>query len=461
MSLTQMLAVLRARWRWMALVFCTLLGGAMAAAQLATPRYAASASLVFDFRPDPVAALAPGGLSPAAALATQADVLRSERVARRVIALLGLEKHSALRQRWQAETDGHIAMDRWLLELLAESLHVQTAREGGVVTVRVVAEDAQLAAAIANGFVQAYIDTSLELRVAPARQLGSFFGQQAQAARERLEQAQARLAAFRAAKGIVVADERLDIENARLAELSSQLTVLQSRAAESASRKAMAEGERADRLQELIANPLLSQLKADVARADSHLQQLTTRLGQNHPQVVEATTTLAELRRRLDSESARVAGSVGVTNTIDRQREGELRAALAAQRSRLLALKGDRDEAAELQREVEAAQRAHDTLVQRLAQSSLESQATHGQASLLSPALAPLEPTSPGVRQTLALGALLGLLVALGSALLLELRDRRVRSALDLHTELGLPVLAVFDLPRKPVPLAAPSGAGA
>ena len=64
--------------------------------------------------------------------------------------------------------------------------------------------------------------------------------------------------------------------------------------------------------------------------------------------MVEAKASIAELRSRLDAETRRVTGGVGVTNTINRQREAEVRAALEAQRAKVLRLKAVRDEGAVL-----------------------------------------------------------------------------------------------------------------
>ena len=92
---------------------------------------------------------------------------------------------------------------------------------------KLVNEEEIRAAALANAFVQAYTDTTLELRVDPARQYSGFFDSRAKAYRDNFEKAQDRLAQFQKEKGLLVTDERLDIETARLAELSSQLVGLQ------------------------------------------------------------------------------------------------------------------------------------------------------------------------------------------------------------------------------------------
>ncbi|MEN9629538.1 MAG: chain length determinant protein EpsF, partial [Pseudomonadota bacterium] len=318
--------------------------------------------------------------------------------------------------------------------------------------------DPRFAAALANAFVQAYIDTALELRVDPARQYASFFDSRAKEARDVVEKAQARLSAFQRENGIVATDERLDIENARLNELSSQLTALQAMSAESSSRQAAAQGQQSDRMQEVLNNPVIAQIKADMSRSEARLQELTTRLGDNHPQVVETRASLTEMRSRLELETRKLTGSVSVSNSINRQREGEIRASLEAQRGKVLKMKATRDEGLILQREAENAQRAFDAITSRLTQTNLESQSTQANVNLLSQAVPPVEPSSPRVVLNLLLGLFGGLLLAVVVALLLELRDRRVRTMQDLTAMLDLPVIGVMPRPNTKRPVRALAG---
>jgi uncharacterized protein involved in exopolysaccharide biosynthesis len=196
-------------------------------------------------------------------------------------------------------------------------------------------------------------------------------------------------------------------------------------------------------LQEVLNNPAISGLKADVGRAQARLTELNSRLGDAHPQVVEAKASLAELRSRLDVETRRVTGGVGVTNAINRQREAEIKAALEAQRARVLRLKGLRDEAAVLQRDVENAQRAYDAIINRVSETGLESRANQINAYGLSDAVPPTKPSFPNIPLNGALGFFVGSILAVGVALVLEAMDRRVRVVSDITSALGLPVVGV------------------
>ena len=150
------------------------------------------------------------------------------------------------------------------------------------------------------------------------------------------------------------------------------------------------------------------------------------------------------LRSKLDAEMKKVASTLSTSNRVNVQREAEVRAALAAQKNRVLELKKQRDDLAVLQREVESAQRAYDAVAQRFTQTSLESQTTQTNIVVLTPAIAPIEHSSPNLLLNTLVAIFLGVLLAVGTVLLLELLDQRVRGDDDLQQLLGVPVLGLI-----------------
>ncbi len=455
MTFGQFLSILRARWWVVALVLGLTVATTLLVSLLLPRQYTATASVVVDFKPDPVSAFAFGGGASPAYMATQVDIIRSERVAQRVVRNLKLNENPQVHQQWLDETGGEGNIEVWLASVFQKQMDVVPSRESSVIAVSYKAPDPRFAAGLANAFAQAYIDTALELRTDPARLYSTFFENRAKEARETLEKAQSKVSAFQKQAGIIATDERLDVETARLNELSSQATMMQALLAESASRQAQAQSGQGDRMQEVLNNANVSQLKADISRAEAQLQQLATRLGDKHPQVEEAKASLAELRSRLEAETRKVTGSVTVSANINRQRLGEVQRALQAQRDKVLKMKAVRDEGLVLLRDAENAQRSYDALLQRFTQTSLEGQTTQSNINLLTQATPPLEPSSPRIVLNTLLSIFLGTLLAVGTALLLELKDRRVRNVDDVVEALGLPVLGLMPKPGTQLQLGA------
>lgn len=444
MTFGQFIAILQARWKLAVFVFLGTVLLVMAISLLMPKQYTATASIVVDAKPDPYSAMGYPSMVTPSFMATQVDIIQSDRVAQRVVRTLKLAENPQVIEQWREATKGQGSVEAWLGESFQKSLDVKPSRESNVVNVSYKAADPKFAAGLANAFVQAYLDTVLELKVDPAKQYSSFFETRSKEARATLEAAQVKLSAFQLEKGIVNADERLDIENARLAELSSQLVGIQAISSESGSRNAQASGASANQMQEVLNNPIIGSLKADLSRAEVRLQEMGSRLGDNHPQVQEVKANIAELRVKISEETRRVTGGVGVTNTINRQREAQLRAELDAQRSKVLAMKQVRDEGSVLLRDVDNAQRAYDSILQRLTQSSLDSQSTQSNVNALTMATPPLDPSSPRMLMNAIVAVFGGTLLGVMVAFIREISDRRVRSVEDISASLGIPVIGIL-----------------
>lgn len=448
MTPSKLFSILRARWSMVVLVVLLTTLTAFCVSLVLPKKYVATASVVVDAKPDPISALIYPGLASPAFMNTQVDVIASDRVALRVVRDLRLSEVPAIREQWQTSTGGEGTIEQWLITFLQANMDVKPSKESNVLTVAYRAPDPQFAATLANAFVKAYVSTTLDLRVEPARQYAGYFDQQAKVALEKLEATRAKLSNYEREHGIIASDERLDVENNRLSELSSQLVALQGLSAESSSRQGQA-ARGADQLPDVLANPVVMQLKADLSRAEAKLQELGTRYGDNHPQVIEAKASVADVRSKLRAEIGRVSGGVTVANNINRQREGDIRAQLEAQREKVAKLKAARDDASGLMREAESAQRAYENITTRLTQTSLESQTTQSNVNVLTEAVAPLKPSSPKLLLNTALAFVVSVILAVGLALLLEMRDRKVRDADDVMAVLPLPMLGVLPAPGK------------
>ncbi|RZI85805.1 MAG: chain length determinant protein EpsF [Rubrivivax sp.] len=441
MSFTQFIEILKARWILVVAVLAVTVLGVVGVSLLWVKQYTAVSTVIIDSRgPDPINGMVMNNMLMPGYIATQIDVVTSERVTRKVIKTLKLDQSPELRQQWQDDANGQGSFEAWLSELLQKSLTVSPSRESSVINISYSAVDPRFAAALANTFMQAYIDTTLELRVEPARQFSTLFEGQSKLARDRLEAAQAKLSDYQKAKGLIATDERLDIESVRLSELSSQLVALQAVASESGSRRAQASANMA----EVLNNPVVSGLTADVSRLQARMKETQAKFGSAHPQVLELQANISELQAKRDAEIGRVTSSVSINDRINRSREAQVRVSLDEQRQKVLRLKEQRDEAAVLLRDVEDAQRNYDALRARFAQTSLESQNNQTNVSVLKYAEPPYEHSTPKLLLNTAIAVFLGAIIGLGAAIVTELLRRRIRTEDDFVHDMGVPLLGIM-----------------
>jgi len=444
MTLNQFLLILKAR-RWLiAGIFSLVVASALAATLLMPKTYTATAAVVLDVKsPDPIAGMILPGMTQPGYMATQLDLMRSERVVLGVIRALQLGDSPELRELWAKQTNSAPgSFEPWLVDALLKKFDARPSKESNVISISFSAQDPAYAAALANAVVESYIKTTLELRVEPAKQYRTLFDDQTKQARDRLEAAQLKVSEYQRTHGLIATDERLDIENARLSELSTQLVAIQAVKAESGSRQVQAAAS-PDRTQEALNNPVVASLNTEVSRLEGRLKELESSLGDAHPQVLQTRANIAELRGRISAEVNKVGASLSMNNRVNVDREAQIRAALEQQRQKMLALKAQRDEALVLIKDVESAQDAYNRVVARRDQTSIESQSTQTNVSIVKRATRPYAPSSPNLMVNLALAMAVGLVFALGTAVSLELWDRRLRADEDVPLVLGVPMLGV------------------
>ncbi|EXI69015.1 MAG: tyrosine kinase [Candidatus Accumulibacter adjunctus] len=443
MTLQQLLLILWARRKPALAILALAVLATLVVSLLLPKQYKASTAVVVDVKsPDPIAGMVLPGLMAPGYMATQVDIVTSDRTAQRVVKLLRMDESTPIREQWLEATEGRGEITHWLAELLQKKLDVKPSRESNVINIGFTGQEPAFTAAVANAFAQAYIDTTIELRVEPARQYATWFDSQVKAQRERLEAAQKALSDFQQESGIIATDERLDYEMQKYNELSSQLTQAEAQGADSSSKQKLGSS---DTLPEVMTNPLINQLKADVARLESRLKELSGNLGENHPQYQRTLAEVNELKARLKSETQKVTSSIGTAGRVSQAKEVELQAAIEAQRKKVLDLKKQRDEISVLVREVESAQRGFDAIGQRMTQSTLEAQSLQTNVSVLTPAFQPLSPSGPRVFLNVIVAFMVGTVLAVAVALGVELAQPRVRSAGDLAIAMSVPVLSVLD----------------
>lgn len=446
MTLQQFLLILRARYKVALLTLLVTVATTLIISLLLPKQYTASASVVLDVKsPDPVSGLMLQGLMTPSYMATQLDIINSDRTAKAVVKALRMDESPIMRERWEAATQGKGQMIDWIANSLQKTLDAKPSRESNVINISFTLTDPDFSAAVANAFAQAYINVNLDLRLAPARQYATFFDEQTKTARGKLEKAQQALSDYQQKNGITSADDRLDYETAKLNETSSQLTGIQGQTTDSQSKRQNA---KADTVAEVMQSPLINGLKSDIARLDAKLTESNVNLGKNHPQTQRTEAELSTLRAQLDAETRKITSSIETTYQVSKQREQQLQGALGAQKTRVLVLNKQRDELNVLRRDIESAQRTFESMSMRASQSNIESQTNQTNIAILNPASAPTESSKPRVVLNVLLAVFLGTLLGVGLALTLELLNRRVRSAQDMADALCLPVLGSISSAR-------------
>jgi succinoglycan biosynthesis transport protein ExoP len=442
MHIALVISALQARYRIVLLSLFATAGVTLVVSLLLPKAYKATSTIVLNYKgTDPVSGFTlPVQLVPGF-MATQVDIIKSQNVARRVVDQLQFAQRSEapMRKRGTEAASVRMAKD------LADQVDVVPSHESSVVEVSVTDTEPARAAQLANAFVAAYQQTTIQLKVEPLRKASVYFDEQIKKLHGNYEAAQARLASYQQAKGIVSADRQYDQETVRLNELSTQLAQGQVQVREAALRLDQIHNASAGVAPEVIGNPLIHSLTNELALAEARFADVGQKLGPQHPAYQAAKAETDRLRDSVAASRGSIVASLANNVGVLRQREADLHAAVEQQKARLLELNFARGELAVMTREVENAQRVYESAAQRFAQINLEGKSDLSDVAVLNPASVPVLASSPKIVRNTLFSLLIGLMIGGGLAIATELLDRRIRTGDDLALALRTPVLGMVD----------------
>jgi chain length determinant protein EpsF len=381
-------------------------------------------------------------------IATQIDIIKSHAVATKVVDNLKLTADKPYQDTFlKSKSVGELS--DWIANILLKKLNVNPSRESNIIHISYANSDPQIAVQVANAFANAYIQTTVELKLQPAQQNADWFEKQLESLRQKMENSRERLSTFQQTSGIISSNDNLDIENTRLAEIAQQLVNNQGSTYELIAKKqqltkALVGNNSFESLQEILNNSFIQDLKTELSHIEAKFAELSVKVDRNHPQYQQAEAEIINLKRKINREISTVLDGINSSVAASKQRDDILTAELNKQKTKVLALKKQHNEIDVLSVEVENAQKTYDAAMQRSVQTRMESEASLSNIAILDPAILPQKHDSPKLVFNVFLGGFLGTLLGIGAAMVAELRDRRIRTVVDISDALGLPVFGVI-----------------
>jgi polysaccharide biosynthesis transport protein len=412
MSITQFGRILRSWW-WLILAttICCAVGGAAVIA-LVPARWQSDAHVYLNLlKPDAVTGEIIAGPATRAYVATQTELISDYSVVGPTVDRLGWESEPALIQAYQNRPASDTRdFRRWIAQLIMDRTKATVLDGSNILEISYTGSNAETATAVSEALMQSYLDVSLAFRRAEANRSAQWYSEQAAKAKAALITAQAAEVNFERANGVVLQDDKTDLDSARLAAMSAQ--------ANSATTSGDPGG------------------SADVqlAQLDATIKQEAAVLGPNHPELRQLQAKRAALARLIAQERAPLEANSTGKSRVDSQK-----ALVISERNKIASLQN-------LQNEVEFLQDQYTKTAGREAEFRQQAAVADSGLSPLGHASIPESPSFPN--KPLIIGGSVGLGLLLGSliSLLIELLNRRVRGPEDLQSSLRLPVLAILSI---------------
>jgi polysaccharide biosynthesis transport protein len=314
-----------------------------------------------------------------------------------------------------------------------------------LVTVAFSAPDAALAQRIVQAHVRHYINRDLDLRNESRRSAVNFLQRELIEMKERVQNSEAALEAYRRKNGILSFDvrDRNTFAQRRMENLTRALTAVETARIAAEAQVQMVRGGDYESLPQVIANPVITALEPRVQALQAQYANMSAAFSPKYPKLAELKAELSTARAGLRREIQQVADAIARQYQADVDEESKLRADIEAEKERDFALNDASLQDAVLAREVETSRQLYRTVLLRMQQIAVGQQAPVSNINVVENAVAPTLPSSPKKRLDLAISGLIALICGITLAFILDQLDDRLKTSEEAEEYLRLPTLAV------------------
>ncbi len=395
---------------------------------------------------------------------TQYGLIRSRSLAERVIESLGLASSNEALEALGIEAPeargtaaAQAARRRSAaLSALQGNLSVSPVRGSRLVAIGYDNPNPVVAARIANGFAENFIQSNLDRKFDSSKYAREFLEERIAQTKERLESAERQLVAYAANQQIINVGE--PSEGAASGSATESLTSNNLVALNNALARTRAERVAAEErwrsastsdlmtLPEVLQNPTVQRLTEQRAVLDAEYQQKLSLFQPDYPEMVRLKARIDEADSQIRTIAGNIRSSLRSQYEIAVNQERSLQAQVTGLTGEVLDLRDRSIQYNILQRELDTTRTLYEALLQRYKEVGVTGGVAANNISIVDMATPPGQPSKPNMLINMALAALLGLGLGALAALILEALDETLATPDDVEKKLGVPVLGVIPL---------------
>jgi succinoglycan biosynthesis transport protein ExoP len=394
---------------------------------------------------------------------TQAQVMRSRTLARRVIKLLKLQDHPlfiAKKQEGVAAVPPEEAESQ-LVDAFLANLTIEPVKKSDLIRVSYASPDKNLAQHVPNVFAEEYMQFEIDAKNQSFAQIKRWLGQQLTQLGDKVEGSQRKLHEYSENGEILSPEEKDNVVVQKYIELNGLLTKASAEriAKEAQYRQIEAKGLSAS---PITNNPLVMDLRKQISTDSAKVAGLQKIYLPNHPTFMAETANLAGLRARLNSEIQNIRATVRADYEAARRSENLITEALESEKLKVVDLQKKLVQYKILRRDVDANEELYKGLLGRMKEAAISSTMVASNLSPVDPAEKPLYPFSPKKTKNMAIAIVLGVFGGACLAFIIEHFDDSIKTAGEAETVCQLPMLGLIPRLKRDKGLALPDqGAGA
>jgi exopolysaccharide transport family protein len=336
--------------------------------------------------------------------------------------------------------------------------HLVIEQIGGsyVIGLSFLSEDPAKAAMIANAMADEYLVSQVEAKFQAAERATDWLGKRIQELRGEVLEAEAKIVEYRSRNNLVNTEQN-NPATLQFFQLNSQLALAQAERAAAEARltqaRSMLNAEGGVEAAALVMqSPVMATLRTQELDLIRKISELSSEIGERHPQMVTTRGQLASVREKMQDEVQRIISELQNEVAVTRAREKELQNNMASLQSDAANTDMAEVELRDLTMEADANRQLFGTFLTRFREIIEQQELQEADAKIMSTASVPVAPTYPQITMVTMIGFAASLVLGVLLVFVVERWDSGYgfRSADEIRSTLGLRALALVpDLSRR------------
>lgn len=340
-----------------------------------------------------------------------------------------------------------------IVSALEKRLKVSRVRNTLLIEVKFSAGDPVLAARVANTLVEVYLQEQISAKIKATGQATDLLEQKLDGLRQKVTEAERRVAAFKAQHNIFDAEGQL-LSEKQLARLMEQTVIARNHTAEAKARfeqvhEMLRNGQHRSSIADVLQSPTIRLFKDQLVKATRREAELLTKYGPKHPEMVRARAEVADIEAQLAVEVDKIVSNLETEFRVAAERERALAQSLGGLKDQQIFSKDAAVMLKELEREALSSKQVFEAFLTRYKQTAETADLQIADSRIVERADVPLSVASPKRMQLMALGTMAGFALGFGLALLLEFASPGLRRPEDIEEALGIAHLASVPLLKR------------
>jgi tyrosine-protein kinase Etk/Wzc len=321
-------------------------------------------------------------------------------------------------------------------------LKTKPSKKSPVLSVQAFSPDPQEALDLSNTLAEVYLAEDVTRKHRETADAARFADEQSKLAKRDWNNTKRKLREFQEAEDVVDVSTEVATLIGQISQLRAQQDVMDLSLQEINTMESNYGGQTA-----LIGGSTLSGqnqisfLKAELAKLESDLQGAMSKYTESHPTIIALREQMIDLQKKLLQEK-------DVYEQSEVARRSEIQAQIDEYQNKLQEFPSKLYALAQLQLAANTSEQLYTMLLDMKYRLNISKAMQISNINIIEPAWK-AKVHSPIVEDNLIIGAILGLLVGLGLAILIEYLDDSIRDADSIQVQLGLPLLASIPLMRR------------